>query len=146
MDAPARGKSRFLLAVDGSRPAERAVRHVIGLHAAGLNVEVLLLNVQPEWAPPRSKEDEREGKRLHAKAAAQATRSARALLDRAGVPYEERMLVGPPGESIVNLARARRCSQIVVGSRGLGAVARVVLGSVSLKVLQLADVPVTLVR
>jgi nucleotide-binding universal stress UspA family protein len=132
--------------VDGSKPAERAVRHVIALRASGLNMDVLLLNVQPEWAPPRSREEEREGKRLHAKAAAQATRRALTLLERARIPCERRMLVGAPAESIVKLARTRRCSQIVLGRRGLGAVARVVLGSVSLKVLQLAGVPVTLVK
>jgi nucleotide-binding universal stress UspA family protein len=33
-----------------------------------------------------------------------------------------------------------------MGMRGRGALARVVLGSVSMKTLQLAEVPVTLVR
>jgi nucleotide-binding universal stress UspA family protein len=40
----------------------------------------------------------------------------------------------------------RRARSLVMGMRGLGAVARLVLGSVSMKVLQLADVPVTLVK
>ena len=137
---------RILIAVDGSKPSERAVRHVIGLCAAGMAVRVLLLNVQPEWAPARSTEEEEEGKRLHARAADRATRRAGALLKAAGIPYDERMRVGPAAESIVKLARTSRCSHIVMGMRGLGAVARVVLGSVSLKVLQLADVPVTLVK
>lgn len=136
---------RILVPVDGSKPSERAVRHVIGLRAAGLAVQVLLLNVQPEWAPARSTEDEKEGKRLHAQAADRATRRSRALLEAAGIPYESRMLVGDAAESIVNLARTRRCSQIVMGMRGRGALARVVLGSVSMKTLQLAQIPVTLV-
>jgi len=33
-----------------------------------------------------------------------------------------------------------------MGMRGLGALARMVIGSVSMKVVQLADVPVTLVK
>ncbi|HSE01400.1 MAG TPA: universal stress protein [Burkholderiales bacterium] len=42
--------------------------------------------------------------------------------------------------------RAQRCDQIVMGMRGRGAIARVVLGSVSVKTLQPADAPVTLVK
>ena len=122
------------------------MRHVIGLRAAGMALRVILLNVQPEWAPPRSREEEEEGKRLHVRAADRATRRPRALLKAADIPYDDRMLLGPTAESIVKLARTSRCSHIVMGMRGLGAVARVVLGSVSLKVLQLAEVPVTLVK
>jgi nucleotide-binding universal stress UspA family protein len=136
----------ILLPVDGSKPSERAVRHVIALSASGTALRVVLLNVQPEWAPARSKEDEQEGKRLHLQAADRATRRARSLLEAAGVPYENRLRVGQPAETIVKLAREARCDHIVMGMRGLGAVARAVLGSASLKTVQLADVPVTLVK
>ncbi|HZS66903.1 MAG TPA: universal stress protein [Burkholderiales bacterium] len=137
---------RVLIAVDGSKPAERAVRHVIGTAAAGMKQQVLLLNVQLEWAPARSKEEKDEGRRLHAEAADQATRRARALLEAAGLPYESAMRVGDEAGEIAALARARKCSQIVMGMRGRGAIARVVLGSVSLKTLRLAEVPVTIVK
>ena len=137
---------RVLVAVDGSKPAERAVRHVIRLHAAGMALHVLLLNVQDEWAPARSAEEEKEGRRLHALAAGRATRRARSLLTAAQVPFDEHMRAGAAAERIVQLARKARCSQIVMGRRGLGAVARMVVGSVSMKVIQLADVPVTLVK
>jgi nucleotide-binding universal stress UspA family protein len=36
--------------------------------------------------------------------------------------------------------------QVVIGSRGLGAIGRLVLGSVATKVAHLARVPVTLVK
>ncbi|HLS85406.1 MAG TPA: universal stress protein [Burkholderiales bacterium] len=137
---------RILVAVDGSKPSERAVRHVVALHAEGLALSVLLLNVQPPWAPARSKEEEEEGKRLHAKAAERALRAARGLLDAARIRYEARMQVGDAAQTIARLARTSRCSHIVMGMRGRGAVARAVFGSVSLKTLQLAAVPVTLVK
>ena len=50
---------KILLPVDVSKPSERAVRHVVQLHAAGMTLRVLLLNVQPEWAPARSSEEEK---------------------------------------------------------------------------------------
>ena len=90
---------RILLPVDGSKPSERAVRHVVQLHAAGMALRVLLLNVQPEWAPARSSEEEKEGKRLHVRAADAATRRARSMLEAAGIPYENRMLVGPAAQA-----------------------------------------------
>jgi nucleotide-binding universal stress UspA family protein len=37
-------------------------------------------------------------------------------------------------------------NHIVISTRGLGAVAGLVLGSVAMKVLQLAEIPVTLVK
>lgn len=75
----------ILAAVDGSQPAERAVKHVVGLHANGMALQVLLLNVQPEWAPARSRDEERERVRLHLEATERETRSAKALLAQAGV-------------------------------------------------------------
>jgi nucleotide-binding universal stress UspA family protein len=137
---------RILVPVDGSKPSERAVRHVIRLSVSGMALRVVLLNVQEPWAPARSRAEEEEGKRLHAQAANRAMRRARALLKAAGIPFDGRMLVGPAAERIVRLARDRRCSHIVMGMRGLGALARMVIGSVSMKVVQLADVPVTLVK
>lgn len=137
---------RILVPVDGSKASERAVRHVIRLSVAGMALRVVLLNVQEEWAPARSRAEEEEGKRLHIQASNRAMRRARALLKAAGIPFDGRMLVGPAAERIVRLARDRRCSHIVMGMRGLGAIARMVIGSVSMKVVQLADVPVTLVK
>ena len=67
-------------------------------------------------------------------AAGNATRAARALL------------LGAPAEAIVRLAREQRCHKIVMGTRRLGSVAGLVLGSVASQVLRFAAVPVTLVR
>jgi nucleotide-binding universal stress UspA family protein len=136
----------IVVAVDGSKPAERAVKHVIALHTSGMALQVLLLNVQPEWAPPRSRDEKREGVRLHLAAGERATRSAKSLLALAGVPFKSALRVGPAAEHILKLAREKRCDQIVMGSRGRGALAGLVLGSVAMKVLQLAGVPVTVVR
>jgi len=68
------------------------------------------------------------------------------LLRQAGVSFTVHRAVGPAAETIVNRARELECDAIVMSTRGHGKVMGMLLGSVSTKVLHLADVPVTLVR
>ena len=49
--------------------------------------------------------------------------------------------VGDPASVIVNMARARSADLIVLGRRGGGTLTRLLIGSVSHKVVQLADTP-----
>ncbi|MCI0346454.1 MAG: universal stress protein, partial [Chloroflexi bacterium] len=52
----------------------------------------------------------------------------------------------PPAEGILGEARRLRAAAIVVGARGLGALKRITLGSVSETVLRHATCPVLVVR
>lgn len=54
--------------------------------------------------------------------------------------------VGDAADTIVKYAQEKGCSQIVMGSRGLGAVSGLILGSVATKVIHLTDIPVLLVK
>jgi nucleotide-binding universal stress UspA family protein len=137
---------KVLVPVDGSKPSERALGYAIKLSRSGLRLEVLLLNVQPEWAPARSREEKRAGVMLQIKAGEEATRAAVRVLEQAKIAYMRRTRVGPAADTILNVARRNRSDLIIMGRRGLGAVAGLLLGSVSMKVVQLADIPVTLVK
>jgi len=53
---------------------------------------------------------------------------------------------GDPAEFIIALAKKSKCSEIVMGSRGLGRLSGLLLGSVVAKVVQLADMPVVVVK
>ena len=75
-----------------------------------------------------------------------ALRSAKQLLDEAGVGYTAVIRVGHIAETIADYAKQQRCDSLVMGTRGMGAIANLVLGSIATKVLHLVDIPVTLVK
>jgi len=56
------------------------------------------------------------------------------------------MLEGSPAEEIINVANIRKSDLIIMGSRGLGKLAGLVLGSQSQKVVGHAPCPVLIVR
>lgn len=69
---------------------------------------------------------------------------ARAILDKRNIPFQAHVRRGDPGMEIVRTAKELGCEVIFMGTRGLGGLASLVLGSVSQAVLKHADVPVIL--
>ena len=59
--------------------------------------------------------------------------------------FETEMLADDPATAIVDVAKAREADEIVIGSRGHGALRSAFLGSVSMGVLQHAGVPVVVI-
>jgi nucleotide-binding universal stress UspA family protein len=59
------------------------------------------------------------------------------MLDEAGVPHEDHVLVGHPAETIVQFAAERHCGQIVVDEPPHGALSMFGLGSVASQVRHL---------
>jgi nucleotide-binding universal stress UspA family protein len=140
---------KALLAIDGSEHSLGAVRHVIKLVRDREPLEIHLLNVQPPLhgdvtmfvsaSAVRSFHDER---------AAEALARACALLDNAGVPYTRHVVVGHAARAIAEQARKLGCDKVIMGTRGLGTVGQLLLGSVSHEAIHLMDpdIPVTLVK
>ncbi|MFG0827633.1 universal stress protein [Pseudomonas sp. CJQ_7] len=142
---------KILVAVDGSEHSERAVRYLIGLiQEGGLlggNVEVHLLNVQP-LLPTRiangMSEDERD--RYYGDRSAEDSRKAEVLLRQEGIAFTLHSLQGDAASQIVACAHFLACDSIILGSHGNGFLAGIFLGSVAAKVIQLSDLPITLVK
>ena len=55
-------------------------------------------------------------------------RTARELLDQAGITCHYHIAVGTPADVILQCAQEIGCDQIVLGPRGLGTVKRILLG------------------
>lgn len=138
---------KLLVPVDGSVVANRAVARAMDMARRAGETKLVLINVQEtleRWYTHGllSKEAlahlEEQGK--------QAAAEARALLDKAGVVYDFMIMYGKPAEVISRIAKEQDCESIVMGTRGLGDVENVLLGSTAYKVVHLAEMPVTLVK
>lgn len=69
------------------------------------------------------------------------------ILSDTNIPYETRILEGYDiAETISEYAREHNFEQIVMGTRGLGNIRGIVLGSVSHKITQIAPCAVTFVK
>lgn len=141
---PANGdREPILIATDGSEGAEGAA--VAGARVARtLGTTAILVYVRPSLGAlgdPYYQEKLSE-QMAHARVALDR---ARELVAQEGVEAEEEVLEGSAADRIVELARDRNAPLIVVGSRGLGAVAGALLGSVSSAIIHRADRPVLIV-
>ncbi len=63
-----------------------------------------------------------------------------------GIDVHTEVLFGPAAEEIIDVAEVRQCDLIVMGSRGLGALRGLLLGSHTQKVISHAHCPVLVVR
>jgi len=137
----------LLVPVDGSPNAERAVAFAIRMAKAMQGMKVILLNVQEQLERWYQHGLASDSSREHLKQQGQAqSAAARRRLDESGCPYEFLIVFGKPAETIVQAAKDHGCSGIVMGTRGLGDVETLLLGSTSFKVVQLSELPVTLVK
>jgi nucleotide-binding universal stress UspA family protein len=129
---------RVLLAVDGSESSTRAAAFASRL-ALLCHAEVELVHVAPGLTVASAILGSRErliehwsGKRVD-----EALAGARSMLTRAGVTYTEHVVVGDDAHSaIVGTAMERSCGIVVMGTRGLGPVRGVLMGSVTQRILE----------
>jgi nucleotide-binding universal stress UspA family protein len=140
---------KVLVPIDGSENALRALRHVVSPQSVCRPPEEIhLLNVQPPVASGivRMFVSKADLQAFYNEEGGQALAAAREELERAGVPFHSEVGVGDSGATIVRYAREKGCAFISMGTRGMGSVTGVFMGSVAAKVVSLADRPVLLVK
>lgn len=138
---------RILIATDGSQPAHQAVEFGVDL-ARHEGAAVAIVHVVPF-----SDDIPLDGFGLIGRVPYEVNSDdeavldeAAAIADREGVPAVSKLLRGDPAAEIVEYGDVLEADLIVVGSRGHGALASALLGSVSRGVLARTSRPVLVVR
>lgn len=139
----ARPIRRVVLATDGSKSSEKVIDFMLkklrpvpaGAKGGQGAIDVDVVHVMPFLKYPELKE---AGVRLVERAAAK--------LARGGYSVEESFRLGKPADEILMVAAQNKADLIVTGAKGLGAVARFLLGSVSTKLVQHSPCSVLVVR
>lgn len=137
---------RILLAVDGSEHGYKAARTAADL-ARVMNSEKLRIVVAFDKIPPFLGEPNLQ--RAIDSRLAEAQEILKKAVEIVGdVPAEvhTELIEGDAAEAIIEVARTRNSSLIIMGSRGLGRLAGLVLGSTSQKVVSHAPCPVLIAR
>lgn len=141
---------KILVPVDGSPASMHALDLALDQLKRVAGAGLVVVNVQNrtiaglaegmEMMPPEWIEEEEE------RAGADALENALAACRESGVSYTTRSERGPVAATIHRVAHEEGVAQIIMGTRGLGQVRGLFLGSVTTQLLHLADVPVTLVK
>jgi nucleotide-binding universal stress UspA family protein len=143
--------ARILVATDGSEGADRAVDYA-AQRAKADGAELLIVNVIGGYGLP----DKVTRAFSHAQhvwleellqsLSTQMLTNARERAQQAGaatILLEQRS--GEVAQTIIDVAREKAADIIIVGKRGTGRIAGLLLGSVSQKLVSLAPCPVTVV-
>jgi nucleotide-binding universal stress UspA family protein len=141
---------KILLAVDGSKNSLHAVESLIE-HADWYRekprVELVTVHLPvPKLPGMGAAVGKSQIQKYYQEEGEGRLAAARRKLDAAGIAYEASVMIGPVAETIVKHASAKRCDLIFIGSRGMSAVGKALIGSTATKVLQLSDIPVLLVK
>jgi nucleotide-binding universal stress UspA family protein len=131
---------RILVAYDGGEPARRALDVAADL-ADKFDAEVGVVSVIP-YHPGRSPIDPWDDRAVHTAELAEA----RIYLATRGIKAVLHEPAGDPASTIEETATAHSYDTVVVGSRGLGALGRVLQGSVSEHVATHAAATVVVAR
>jgi nucleotide-binding universal stress UspA family protein len=132
---------RILLAIDGSPASDKAVRFLIRYVNPAPDgpdrepVMVTIAHVMPFLKYPELRE---AGNMLVQRYVDKVA--------KAGFQVGESMKLGKPADEILTEAKQEKVDLIVTGAKGLGAIGRVLLGSVSTRVVQHAACSVLVVR
>ena len=130
---------KIMVAIDDSEHGQRVLDKAAQLAASVASAELHLMHVRDAPAKAQSAASTLPGQAV-IDAAVARWRAAGATAKSAEV------VVGEVAPAIVDRARDLGCRLVIVGTRGMGAMANLVIGSVATKVVHLSEVPVTLVH
>ncbi len=128
---------KILVATDGSEHAQKVIKHAIDI-AAPIQAEIIVLTVE-DWTAV----DRDSGAKTK-----DALDSAVAVFKKSNISVTPVLRKGTqrPADVIVEVAKEKDVDLIILGSRGLRGIKEVFLGSVSHRVVNLANKNVMIVK
>ncbi|HUI89247.1 MAG TPA: universal stress protein [Anaerolineales bacterium] len=137
---------KILLAVDGSDHSLRAAQEAGNL-ARVMKSDILRIVVAFDGIPAYLGEPNlQQAIDARMKEASTILQKAQNAVGKIPGELHTELIEGSPAEAIINVAKTRGSTVIVMGSRGMSAIAELVLGSTSHKVVSHASCPVLIVR
>ena len=143
---------KMLVCTDGSDVSRKAIEEAARIAANSKDVEVFVLNVQPEVSLPLHS-DEVEMKGLlnrflkeHETKSSNILREAVKIFEESGIPAAAVSKRGHTSSTILRFASEEKVDMILLGSRGLSGPKKLLLGSVSNTVVQEAKCSVLIVK
>ncbi|WP_439026923.1 universal stress protein [Haloarchaeobius sp. DT45] len=139
------GYSHILAPVDGSDASERAAEHAIDLatrYDAGLTV----MHVVDDDLLPLDARSQHLVQRLEDEAADIVTEVVEWATEAGVEPVERHIVRGSPAEQILATVEDGDIDLVVLGSHGRSGIDKVLMGSVSERVVRRSPVPVLTVR
>lgn len=141
--------SRILVATDGSEYSDKAVQHAIDL-AKSFGAELIVISVVNMESVAYIEEPTSD---IYCQIQEKLEKRANDILDgvekkatRENLLVKKIVQTGDTAAVTVELAKREGADLIVVGTRGLLGVKRVVLGSSAEKIVRWAEIPVLVVR
>ena len=137
---------KVLVPVDGSDHSLHVAQFLV--RQAGefkTPLEIHLLNVQHPL-PGTIKGVAEQARQFHNEEGLKALAATRKVLDDAKLAYAYHIVVGDAAQAIAQGVTEHQCDHVVMGTRGMGNVRNMLLGSVATKVLHTVEVPVTLIK
>ncbi|MCC7547024.1 MAG: universal stress protein [Burkholderiales bacterium] len=140
---------KILVPFDGSDNALRALRQVLdrqGWYREQPQVHVVNVQLPVASGAVKMFISADQLRDYYEEEGEKALQRAREVLQSAGVPHHVRIAVGDIAATLAQYATDNGCALIVMGTRGMGALGNMLLGSVASKVIHLAAQPVLLVK
>jgi nucleotide-binding universal stress UspA family protein len=136
---------RILLGFDGSEHAQRAARLAADIAHQEKDAQIWVVVVVEPIPTELGKPFFSELILMRTNAGEELLSFAKDLIGE-GVSVHDELLFAAPAESIIEVADTQECDLIVMGTRGLGGLRGLLLGSQIHKVISLAKCPVLAVK
>ena len=141
----------ILVPLDGSKDSALAVKHAAEL-ASILGSEIILFHVIPSLPPYLDAAPEKLSS-IQQSIMDEYMKQGKTILNKAkdslaayGLNIQTIIAIGSPSDEIIKRAKKQNYDLVVMGSRGLGGIKGVLMGSVSGRVARYANRPVLIVR